>query len=310
MGRLRVARAGENRAQQRFAVIPSGLGAERLREIAGSGSPGAIPRRGGPDMARRRSHERRGSTPTRRTTRSQGLAVAFATTPASSTATAIVIGLAAAGLIAFGALGAQPASAGEAGPALAQAGDLAREGLARLGQLPPFAFFGAMAVLCVLPVPVSAFYLGGAALYGTGATLAWLPFALAGNVWLAQTLAARGLRPLAARVLTARGLRVPMLREGDALPFTVLIRIAPGVPFFAQNLLLGLAEVDRLRSIAVALPIQLAFASGFILLGRSAFEGRLGMLVLALGLIASVSLAARLAHRRLAAHAPAELAER
>jgi len=213
-------------------------------------------------------------------------------------------------LLVVGALVTATAQAGEAAPALAQAGELARAAFERLGRLPPFAFFGAMALVCVLPVPVSAFYLGGAALYGTGATLAWICLALAANVWLAQTLAARGLRPLAERVLAARGLRVPVLREGDELLFTLLVRIAPGVPFFAQNLVLGLAEVDRLRSIAIAVPIQLAFASGFILLGRSAFEGRLGLLVVAVGLIASVSIAARLAHRRLTARAPVELAER
>lgn len=190
-----------------------------------------------------------------------------------------------------------------------QASVFVHEALSLIGRLHPVAFFSAMAILCVLPVPVSAFYLGGAALYGTGPTLVGITVALAVNVWLAQTLAARGLRPVATRVLSARGLRVPTLQQGDELLFTVLVRIAPGVPFFAQNLVLGLAEVDRLRSIAVALPVQLAFASGFILIGRSAFEGRLGTLVVAVGLIASVSIAARLAHRRLAQRLPAGTAE-
>lgn len=274
-------------------------------------------------MSREQSQRRRGSTPTRLDGRVRRAAVAaaamlpldvlagFAGLTGRTGLTRVAALAALAAFVAFvAAFAAEPARAGEAGPALAQAGELARSAFERLGQLPPIAFFGAMAILCVLPVPVSAFYLGGAAIYGTGPTLAWICLALAANVWLAQTLAARGLRPLAERVLAARGLRVPALREGDELPFTLLVRIAPGVPFFAQNLVLGLAEVDRLRSIAIALPIQLAFASGFILLGRSAFEGRLGTLVLAVGVIASVSLVARLAHRRLAARAPVGLAER
>ncbi|MFO0688470.1 MAG: hypothetical protein U0900_07170 [Myxococcota bacterium] len=199
---------------------------------------------------------------------------------------------------------ALPALAADTSSSLAEAGELARSAFARLGTLPPFVFFGVMALVCVLPVPVSAFYVGGAAIYGPQTTLAWVALALAVNIWLGQTLAARALRPLALRLLAARKIRPPELRDGgDALAFVVLVRIAPGVPFFAQNLVLGLANVDRLRSLAVSLPIQLLFASGFVLLGQSAFEGRLGVAALAVGLIGSVSLAARLVYRRLAARA-------
>lgn len=180
--------------------------------------------------------------------------------------------------------------------------DLAHRSFEVLGTLPPFAFFGAMAVLCVFPVPVSAFYVAGTAIYGPGTALAWISGALAVNIWLGQTLASQGLRPFATRVLEARGIRIPQSQAGrDELWLVVLVRIAPGVPFFAQNLVLGLANVDRARSLAVSLPIQMVFACGFVWLGRSAFEGRLGTAVAAIGLIASVSIAARFLHRRLSA---------
>lgn len=201
---------------------------------------------------------------------------------------------------------AAPTLAAEGSSSLAAAGELARSTFALLGSLPPFVFFGAMAIVCVLPVPVSAFYVAGAAIYGPQTTLAWVALALAVNIWLGQTLAAHALRPLALRLLAARKIEPPQLRDGgDALAFVVLVRIAPGVPFFAQNLVLGIADVDRLRSLAVSLPIQLLFASGFVLLGQSAFEGRLGVAAAAIGVIGSLSLAARLVHRRLARRLPA-----
>lgn len=176
------------------------------------------------------------------------------------------------------------------------------DAFAALGELPPAAFFGAMAVLCILPIPVSAFYVTGAAMYGPGTALAWISGALVINIWLGQTLASRGLRPLATRVLAARGIQIPIARNRrEERWLVVLVRIAPGLPFFAQNLALGLAGVDTMRSMAISLPIQLAFACTFVWLGQSAFEGRLGTAIAAIGLIASASIAARLVHRRLAA---------
>jgi len=86
--------------------------------------------------------------------------------------------------------------------------------------------------------------------------------------------------------------------RSDELLLILLVRITPGIPFFAQNLLLGLADVDLLLALLVSLPIQMIFATGFVVLGQSAFDGNLGMAVLAVGLIGSASIAARLLHRR------------
>lgn len=178
--------------------------------------------------------------------------------------------------------------------------------LTMLGTLPPFVFFSVMAVVCVLPVPASLFYVFGAAAYGPATALAWASLGIAGNVWLGQTLSARALRPLAMRLLARRNATIPSLRGGrdDALVIA-LVRITPGVPLFVQNCVLGLANADLPLSLAISTPIQLAYATGFALFGQAAFHGRLGGTLLGLALIASVSLVARLLHRRLSAHASA-----
>lgn len=285
MRRLRVGRKAENEAARRFPVIPPPAGAERLRRAAPDAGYPADP------LDRSESFAR-----SPRLTRNR-----------SPSCDALCARIAPALVVVSSLIFAGPALAAEASPSLEAAGALVRSNLALLGTPSPFVFFGVMAVVCVLPVPVSAFYVAGAAIYGSQTTLAWVGLALAINIWLAQTLAARTLRPFALRLLAARKIRPPELRDAnDVLAFVVLVRIAPGVPFFAQNLVLGLADVDRLRSLVVSLPIQLVFASGFVLLGQSAFEGRLGVAAAAIGMIGSLSLAARLVHRRLAQRLPLE----
>jgi len=171
---------------------------------------------------------------------------------------------------------------------------------AALKQTPPALYFGTMALVCLFPIPISAFYIASGPLYGTLTALAWIAVALAFNILISHAIASSWLRPLMARLLEARGFRVPEPREGsEELMLIVLVRITPGLPFFAQNLLLGLANVDRLRSLLISLPIQMVFAAGFVLLGRSAFDGSAGLAVTAIGLIGSASIAARFVHQRL-----------
>lgn len=204
---------------------------------------------------------------------------------------------------------AKPVHAGEWTAGIDAVRELARAGLDALGRLPPSFFFATMAVVCVLPIPVSAFYVAGAAIYGPLTTLAWVAVALAANIWLSQTLATRGLRPFATHLLESRGMKVPQPRvRRDEILLILAVRLTPGVPFFAQNLALGLANVDRARSLAISLPIQMAFACGFVMLGRSALEGSLGTAIGALGLIVSLSLVARFVHRKLAAQTRAHAA--
>lgn len=171
---------------------------------------------------------------------------------------------------------------------------------ALLQEAPPIFYFGAMAIVCLLPIPISAFYVASGPLYGTTTALAWIAVALAINISISHGIASSWLRPAISRLLEARGVRIPEPRKGsDQLLLILLVRITPGLPFFLQNLLLGFANVDRLRNLIVSLPIQMVFAAGFVLLGRSAFDGSAGLGVTAIGLIGSASIAARFVHKRL-----------
>ncbi|MCP4908720.1 MAG: TVP38/TMEM64 family protein [bacterium] len=172
-----------------------------------------------------------------------------------------------------------------------------------LEQSPPLIFFGVMALVCVFPIPISLFYMTAAPLFGTVPSLAWIAVAIVFNMVIAH-LAARGLlRPGIERLLACRGFTLPRMNDSrDERLVIVLIRITPGIPFFAQNLLLGLADVHLLSSLAISLPIQMVFATGFVVLGRSAFDGDLGLAVLAIGLLGAASIGARFVHRHIRSH--------
>jgi uncharacterized membrane protein YdjX (TVP38/TMEM64 family) len=172
----------------------------------------------------------------------------------------------------------------------------------RLQQAPAPIYFGVVSIAILLPLPASIFYIAAGPLYGVGPSIAWIPPVLIVNTLLVHALSATMVRPLITRVIARRGLVVPTLEGAtDQNLAILLVRITPGVPYFLQSWLLGLAGVDRLRFVVITVPIQMVYASGFVVLGRSAFEGEIGVAIAALAVIVVAGIAARIAHRRLRA---------
>lgn len=174
-------------------------------------------------------------------------------------------------------------------------------------KMPAWAYFLSMAAICILPVPISPFYLAAGPLYGTGPSLVWIGFAVALNQIVAYTLAAGLMRPVIGRQLERWGYPIPSVRDsGDQWLFTFLIRAVPGVPYALQNWILGLAGIERVRYLVISWPIQMLYAIAWIVAGESAFEGRYGMLIGALSLILAIALLGRWVGKR-ARRARAEL---
>jgi uncharacterized membrane protein YdjX (TVP38/TMEM64 family) len=170
---------------------------------------------------------------------------------------------------------------------------------------PPLVFFGSMALLCLLPVPITLFYVSAGPIYGIVPALLWILPAVALNQFLGHRLANGILRPRIERLIESHGYTVPTVhgKTSQSL-FTTVIRITPGFPYFLQNLILGIAGVEWTRHLLISLPIQMFYATGFVVLGRSAFEGRIGVAAGALVLLVLVSVVARLVHARLRSQAP------
>jgi len=170
---------------------------------------------------------------------------------------------------------------------------------------PPLVFFGAMSLLCLLPVPITLFYVSAGPIFGIVPALLWILPAVALNQFLGHRLANGILRPRIERLIESHGYTVPAVHGKTAQSlFTTVIRITPGFPYFLQNLILGIAGIEPIRHLLISLPIQMFYATGFVVLGRSAFEGRVGVAAGALALLVVVSVVARLVHARLRSQAP------
>jgi len=174
---------------------------------------------------------------------------------------------------------------------------------AAFGAAGPAAFFGAMAVLPLFGFPISPFSLAAGPLFGaslgTPLVLACGITAIAINLTLAYWLARRGLRPLLARLVARLGYRLPAASGEDATGLIILMRVTPGPPFFVQNYLLGLADVPFGRYLGWSVLVQGAFGTAVMLFGDALAQGRGRIAFLALGLLAGVVFATRLARRHL-----------
>jgi uncharacterized membrane protein YdjX (TVP38/TMEM64 family) len=171
---------------------------------------------------------------------------------------------------------------------------------ARLQKAPPIVFFGAMALLTIFPVPLTPFYIVAGSLFGILPSLLWIPPAIVLNNLIAHTLTTSFLRPWLQTLVARRGQAIPTLRsKRDQSLFIAMVRITPGIPYFLQSLLLGLAGVDRLRFLVISISVHMIYVVGFVVLGRSAFDGEYGVAIIAIALLVVASLCARFVHQRL-----------
>jgi uncharacterized membrane protein YdjX (TVP38/TMEM64 family) len=170
----------------------------------------------------------------------------------------------------------------------------------QLQSAPPMVFFGAMALITIFPVPLSPFYIVAGTLYGVLPSLLWIPPAIVLNNLIAYTLTTTFLRPWLQSIVSRRGYSMPSFRsKRDQTLLIAIVRITPGPPYFLQSLVLGLAGVDRLRFLLVSLPVHMVYVVGFVVLGQSAFDGEVGLTIVAIVLIVGAAICARVAVKRL-----------
>ena len=92
---------------------------------------------------------------------------------------------------------------------------------------------------------------------------------------------------------------MPEVERGDATDLIVLLRVTPGIPFFVQNYLLGLAEAPFGRYLAISCVVQWSFNVAFMLFGDALSQGRGRMAFFAIGLVAALATGTHLLRRHL-----------
>lgn len=175
----------------------------------------------------------------------------------------------------------------------------------------PTVFFAAMAFLPALGAPSSAFSLTAGPAFGaqlgTGTVVLAGVVAVVVNLTSTYWLARRALRPLMARLLARFGYAIPTVQEGDGTDLIVVLRVTPGVPLFAQNYLLGLADVPFGRYLVISCLVQLPLNAGFILFGDALASGRGAVAITAISAVIAVAFAIHFVRKRVAKTARADV---
>jgi uncharacterized membrane protein YdjX (TVP38/TMEM64 family) len=138
-------------------------------------------------------------------------------------------------------------------------------------QAGPLPYFAAMVVLPALGLPMTPLFIVAGATFGAVVGLTGSLLALAGHLALCFWVARSGLRPHVERWLAHFDVDLPAFdgRRDRALRFLLLVRLAPGVPAFAKNYLLGVAGIPFALYMGVSMLVGGTYAAGFVILGES-----------------------------------------
>lgn len=165
----------------------------------------------------------------------------------------------------------------------------------------PF-YFGFLSIALLIPIPASLLYVTAGPLYGIGPSLIGVAAALTVNTIIVHTIGTTAIRPRLIKMIRARNLSLPTLSAPkDQIVFATLLRVTPGLPFFLQSWTIVLAGIERLPFLLLSVGIQMIYAAGFIVLGRSAFEGRVALAVGAGIFLLVAAIGARFVYKKLSA---------
>lgn len=168
----------------------------------------------------------------------------------------------------------------------------------------PVAFFVALALLPAAGVPVSAFTLtAGPAFSERFGVIPVLLLSLAAitiNLLLTYALARRALRPLLERLIARLGYKIPQVESGDTTGLVVILRVTPGIPFFIQNYLCGLAEVPFGKFLGVSCVVVWTYTTAFVLFGDALLHGKGKLALLAVSLLVAGAAITHLLRKRYA----------
>lgn len=164
----------------------------------------------------------------------------------------------------------------------------------------PWVFFAAMAVLPAFGAPITAFTLTAGPAFGLAVSIPAAAAAMIVNMTLNYWIARRWLRPAVEWFFRHTSYTIPRSKAENHRMLTVLVRLTPGLPYFAQGFVLGLAEVRFWVYLPVSFAIQYAFALGFLIFGEALMKGRVGLIIAAVAILIFVAIALQLLRRHYA----------
>jgi uncharacterized membrane protein YdjX (TVP38/TMEM64 family) len=167
--------------------------------------------------------------------------------------------------------------------------------------LGPWVFFTAMALMPALGAPTLGFTLVAGSAFGerlgmVGVVLA-VNAAMTVNLALTYWLARWVVRDRLARLLHRLGYKLPQVDAGDITDLIVILRVTPGVPFFVQNYLLGLANAPVARYFILSCLFVWPNNTAFTIFGDALLHGRGQRIFIAVLLIIALVAATHMLRR-------------
>lgn len=167
----------------------------------------------------------------------------------------------------------------------------------------PVVFFGAAAILPAVGFPVSMFTFSAGPVFaeklGLGVVIALILTSMTLNLALTYWLARYAFRPLLAGLIKRLGYKVPEVSAENRVGLTLLVRITPGPPFFAQSYLLGLAEIPFKIYMLISFPVAGMYWVLAVVFGDSLMKGKGLMVVIIAVVLVVLGLAMKRLRKRL-----------
>jgi len=181
---------------------------------------------------------------------------------------------------------------------------LCERGILAVRDAGPAVYFLAMALLPALGVPMLTFTLTAGPMFGErlgiGMVVVLSLVAITVNFILSYFLARRAMRPALEKLMKRLGYKLPKIEEGDVTDVTIIVRVTPGIPFFAQNYLLGLAGVPFAKYFLITCIFTWGLSAAFVLFGDALVRGQGKIALITASLVVAAAAATHLTRKHYA----------
>jgi len=148
--------------------------------------------------------------------------------------------------------------------------------LAWLRAAGPWLFYLAFALLTLIGLPSTPFFIIAGAAFPLWQNLAGATFGMLLHFLLAYLISSRWLRQSIRRLLDKRGMAPPEVEPGNEWKVALMIKFAPGVPMFIKSYLMGVAGIPLKVFMVVSMASTWIYALAVLTMGKSAMEGHSG----------------------------------
>lgn len=179
--------------------------------------------------------------------------------------------------------------------------------MAAISNAGPWVYFSMMALLPAFGVPMLGFLLPAGAIFGQqlgiGTVIILSLTAVSVNLIFTYYLARYAMHGIIQTLLKKVGHKLPIMDRDDSTHLTVVLRVTPGIPFFVQNYLLGIARVPFVPYLLVSCFFSWTYAVAYVLFGDALLHGKAKVAVMAISMFIAALAATHIARRHYAKRA-------